>query len=201
MHIKYKFLFFGLLALLLVAQCRTKPNAEKSIQNKNTIQTKGFKATKFDSITERLNNRSELTKDDLLEIKLLDSSRVNSFGETGYCNTTIQINDNIFYSIISINDNVGLCSYYYILTFNNKTKKLITEKYLYADCDVDFAADTYEGYNYKIISKDKIQVTKTTTFQKKNRTSPDEEENIDHEETVKSYLLITQKGQINNSVK
>ena len=201
MHIKYKFLFFGLLTLLLVAQCRTKSNADKSIRNKNTIQTKGLKAIKFDSITERLNNRSELTKDDLLEIKVLDSTQAYSLSESGYCDTTLQINDSIFYSIININDNVGLCLHYYISTFNNKSKKLITSKYLYADCDVDFAVDAYEVYDYKIISQDKIQLTKTTVFQKKNRTSPDEEENIDHEQTVKSYLLISQKGQINNNAK
>jgi len=201
MHIKYKFLFFGLLTLLLVARCRTKSNSDKSIKNKNTNQTKAFKAKKLDSIIEQLNNHSELTKDDLLEIKVFDSTQANSLSETGYCDTTIQINDSIFYSIININDNVGLCLQYYISTFNNKSKKLITSKYLYADCDVDFASDTYEVYNHKIISNDKIQLTKTTVFQKKNRTSPDEEENIDHEQTEKSYLLISQNGQINNNVK
>lgn len=136
--------------------------------------------------------------DDLLEIKVFDSTQANSLSETGYCDTTVQINDSVFYSIININDNIGICLHYYISTFNNKSKKLISSKYLYADCDVDFAADTYEVYSHKVISYERIQLTKTTVFQKKNRTSPDEDENIDHEQTEKSCLLISQNGQINN---
>jgi hypothetical protein len=120
---KSKFLFFGLLTFLLAAQCRRKSNADKSSQRTTSLQTKTFATTKFDTIIKQLNNNSELTKDDLLEIKVFDTTNAYSLSETGYCDTTVQLNDSVFYSIISINDEAGLCTHFYIASINKKSKK------------------------------------------------------------------------------
>src|SRR5258706_3137942 len=193
---KSNFLFIGLLTLVFATQCKTKSSSENTNPKSNSLQTKNIEATKFDTITEQLHNHSELMTEDLVEMNIIDTNITNTLGETGYCDTTIQLNDSVFYSIISLNDKAGVCTYFYITSMNIKSKMIITSKYLHTDCDVDYSQNSYKLYDHKIISTDKIQLTKTTIFQKKNRISTDEEENIDHKQTQKSYFAISQTGQI-----
>jgi len=193
---KSKIPFIGLLTLLLAMQCKTKSSSLNTNSNSISPEIKHAGETKFDTINQQLHNYSELMTEDLVEMNIIDTTITNTLGETAYCDTTIQLNDSIFYSIISLNDEAGVCTYFYIASINSKNKKVITSKYLHANCDVDYSQDSYELYDHKIISNNKIQLTKTTIFQKKHRASADEEENIDHKQTEKSYFTISQTGKI-----
>ncbi|PVD49404.1 hypothetical protein DC498_25180 [Terrimonas sp.] len=153
----------------------------------------------FDTISEHFVTGNELLTHDLIRLKIIDTSFTTPLSETCYCDTTIQLNDNVSYSVISVNDEAGLCTYFFVASLNKKNEKIIESKYLHSDCDIDYALDTYELHEHAIISKDKIEVTNTTIFQKKNRTSPDEEQNIDHKQTQKNVFTISQVGQINDA--
>jgi hypothetical protein len=196
---KSKLLFIGLLTLVFVTQCKTKSTTDKTNQKASLAQTKNVSATLFDTINELLHSRSELITEDLIKMKVIDTSITSGLSETCYCDTTIQLNDSIYYSIISANDEAGICTYFYVATVNEKSKNVVTSKYLHPDCDVDYSFDIYELYDHKIISQDKIQITKTTIFQKKDSTSANEEENIDHKQTRKNFITISETGQIISS--
>lgn len=139
-----------------------------------------------------------MTKD-LIALKIIDTTFTTQLGETSYCDTTLTLNDSIYYSILSVGDRAGICSYIFLASLDKKSKEVIGSKYLHPDCDVDYSSDTYELCEYSIVSRDKIQLTETTIFQKRNRTSPNEEENIDHKLEQKSFIAISQAGQINHS--
>jgi hypothetical protein len=196
---KSKLLFIGLLTLVFVTQCKTKSTTDKTNQKASLAQTKNVSATLFDTINELLHSRSELITEDLIKMKVIDTSITSGLSETCYCDTTIQLNDSIYYSIISANDEAGICTYFYVATVNEKSKNVVTSKYLHPDCDVDYSFDIYELYDHKIISQDKIQITKTTIFQKKNSTSANEDQNIDHKQTRKNFITISETGQIISS--
>jgi len=134
---------------------------------------------------------------DLIRKKIIDTALTTELSETCYCDTTVHLNDTVFYSIISVNDKAGVCTYFFVASINPKTKNVIASKFLHSDCDVDYSNDTYDLYDHEIVSQEKIKVTKTTIFQKKKRTSPNEEENIDHKHTQNSLLSISQTGKIN----
>jgi hypothetical protein len=150
-------------------------------------------------VNEQLNSKSELTTKNLIALKIIDTTLTTQLGEACYCHTTINLNDSVYYSVISANDEAGLCTYFFVASLNKKSKKVVGSKFLYPDCDVDYSQDTYELYEHSIVSKDKIQLTKTTIFQKKNRTSANEEENIDHKQSEKNFISISQTGQINSA--
>ena len=155
--------------------------------------------TKFDTISEQLNSKSELMTKDLVVLKIVDTTLTTQLSETCYCDTTIELSDSIYYSVISVNDEAGLCTYFFVASLDKKNKNVIASNYLYPDCDVDYSLDTYNLYDHTIVSKDKVLVTKTTVFQKKNRSSPDEEQNIDYKRIEKSYFVIGKTGQISNT--
>ncbi|MEO6166728.1 MAG: hypothetical protein ABIO46_06385 [Chitinophagales bacterium] len=71
------------------------------------------------------------------------------------------------------------------MIIDKKNKKAIASKHLDPACDIDFSVDSYNLVEQKIISKDSIQIHQTTIYQKKNRTSNDEEENIERKEKKK----------------
>lgn len=146
---------------------------------------------------EQQSGRSELATKDLVAMKIIDTTLTTHLSETCYCDTTIQLNDSIHYSVIRVNDQAGLCTYFFVASFNKKAENAIASALLHPDCDVDYSSDSYDLHEHAIISKNKIRVINTTVFQKKNRTSPDEEKNIDHKESQKTFITISQTGQIN----
>ena len=196
----FKLLFIGLLVPILAAQCKTKTSSGETNTDTTTTQvSKNLAATKFDTVSEQLSSKSELMTEDLIALKMIDTTLTTRLSETCYCDTTVQLNDSIYYSVISVGDQAGVCSYVFLSGMDQKSKRVISSKYLHPDCDVDYSWDTYDLFDHSIISKDKIQLTKTTVFQKKNRTSPNEEENIDHKQEEKSFITISPSGQINDS--
>jgi hypothetical protein len=196
----FKLLFIGLLVPILAAQCKTKTSSGETNTDTTTTQvSRNLAATKFDTVSQQLSSKSELMTENLIALKMIDTALTTRLSETCYCDTTVQLNDSIYYSVISVGDQAGVCSYVFLSSMDQKSKRVISSKYLHPDCDVDYSWDTYELFDHSIISKDKIQLTKTTVFQKKNRTSPNEEENIDHEQEEKSFIRISPSGQINES--
>jgi len=80
-----------------------------------------------------------------------------------------------------------------------KSKQIINSKYLHSDCDIDYSWDSYDLYDDEIISPNKIHLIRTTIFQKKERKSSNEDENIDHKKIQHNYFLISPVGQISLS--
>lgn len=192
-----KTLVFGLLTLVISIQCKTKSSSDDDNTTSSTKPSqKNLGPLTSDTITEQFFAGNELMTHDLVQLKIIDTSATTPLSETCYCDTTVQLNDSIFYSIISANDKAGLCTYFFVTSLNKKNGKIIASKYLHPDCDVDYSMDDYKLHKHEITSKDKIEVTNTTIFQKKNRISPDEEQNIDHKETKKNLTTISQTGQI-----
>ena len=113
-----------------------------------------------------------------------------------YCDTTVQLSNDIFYSIISLSDTFGVCSYYFILTIDEKRKIAIASEFLEPACDIDFSVDSYKLYDHFVVSKDSILLRETTIYQKNNRTSNNEEENIERKEIKDQYLIVKQTGKI-----
>ena len=194
-NLKSRFLISGLLTLSFFERCQTKTSVDKHRQTAVAPITKSI--TRLDTIIQKLKSNGEITKNDILTLGVIDTSHIHaSSAEESYCDTTVQLNDSIFYSIIKLSDAGGNCSHSFIVTFNEKGKKAIASEYLEPDCDIDYSWDSYELFDYKIVSKDSIRLIKTTTFQKRNRISDNEEENIDHKQTEKSYFVIHPTGQI-----
>ena len=196
----FKLLFFGLLIFVVAAHCKTHTSSDKTnIDTINIQAPKNLTVTKFDTVDDQLNSKSELITEDLVAMRIIDTTLTTQLSETCYCDTTIQLNDSVYYSVISVNDEAGLCTYFFVASLNKKSKNVIASKFLHPDCDVDYSSDTYELHEHAIVSKGKIQVTNTTVFQKKNRTSPDEEQNVDHKQIQKNFITISQTGQISSS--
>ncbi len=194
--------FFRLLLIVLItfnlAQCKSETSTTNNNRDPGKIkESKNSTATKFDIVSEQLISKSELMTEDLIALKIIDTTISTQLSETSYSDTSVQLNDSIYYSIIAVGDQAGVCSYVYLASMNKNRKKLISSKYLYPDCNIDYSLDTYNIYEHSIIDLDKIQLTKTTVFQKKKRTSSDEEENIDHKQIQKNLITILQSGQIN----
>jgi hypothetical protein len=189
-RLKQKWKYLGIILLLAIASCDSK-------KGEATSQSNTISVTAFDSLIFDLKDLRELMTSELVENKLIDTAEIISgVGETAYPGSTVQLNDSIFYSIITINDKMGICSYYFVLSINEKSKTSIASVYLHSGCDVDFSSDSYDLYEHENISKDTIKVSKRTIFQKKNRTSSNEDENIDHEKIERSYFVVSAHGKI-----
>jgi len=182
MHLQRKFISYGFLISFTFWQCQTKSNADKS--------------SRIDTTIILLKNNRTLSIDNIRELNIVDT--VYSYGSKGevYCDTTVHLTNNIFYSIISLSDTLGICSHYFVLTINVNKKKAIASQYLGPACDIDFSVGSYQLYDHIIVSKDSILLRETTIYQKKNRTSMNENENIERKETKDKYLLINQAGEI-----
>lgn len=197
----YKFSFIAVFTSIFTTQCNTKtPSGNTNTVTTNTESSINLNATKFDAISKQLSNKSELMTKDLIALKIIDTMLTTQLCETCYCDTTVQLNDSIYYSVISVNDQAGVCSHIFLASMNRKNKKVTGSIYLHPNCDVDYSLDTYELYDHSIVSVNKIQSTRTIVFQKKNRTSSNEEENIDHKQEQKSFIIISPSGQINKAI-
>jgi hypothetical protein len=184
------YILFGLLISFLFGQCQTKSSADK--QNILILERAKF----IDSTISQLKCKRTISIDNIRELNIIDT--VYSHGSKGdvYCDTTVQLSNDIFYSIISMPDTFGVCSYYFILTIDEKRKKAIASEFLESACDIDFSADSYQLYDHYVVSKDSILLRETTIYQKKNKPSNNEEENIERKEIEDKYLYIKQTGEI-----
>lgn len=153
-------------------------------------------ALRIDSTISLLKSNGTISIDNIRELNIVDT--VYSYGSKGdvYCDTTVQLSNDIFYSIVSLSDTFGVCSYYFILTIDEKRKKAIASEFLEPACDIDFSADNYRLYDHYVISKDSILLRETTIYQKKNRPSNDEDENIERKEIKDQYIFIKPTGEI-----
>ena len=190
---KIKLLLLTHLLLYFFEQCKTKTERTNKATSIDALTTSAA-MTRFNTIMHRLKTRSELTKSDILALDIFDTSYSKASTESVYCDTTVQLNDSIFYSIVQLPIEGGNCSHYFILTINENHKMAIASRYLKPDCDIDYSWDSYDLFDYKIISKDTIELTQTTVFQKKNKISEDEAENIDHKHMEKCYFVVQPGG-------
>lgn len=185
------YILFGLLINSLFGQCQTKSIAEK-ISNK---------AARFDSTIILLKNNGTLSIDNIRELNIVDTAYSYASKGDVHCDTTVQLTNDIFYSIISLPDTFGVCSYYFVLTVDEKKKKAIASKLLESACDIDFSNESYSLYNHIVVSKFCILLRETIVWQKKNKSSVDEEENINSKEIKDQYLFIKQTGEISSPQK
>jgi hypothetical protein len=177
-------------ALFLFSSCASKSKPpEPAPQKENQLSS-------IDTIFLLLKNRKEITKEQLLSLHIIDSTYSLRASDFNYCDTTVQLNENIFYTILNVSDSVGVCSQGFIITFDERNKEAIRSAPLTKECDVDFAMDRYDLESYKVKAKDSIKWTRTTIHQKKNRTSDDEEENIESEDLSTKYITISPEGYI-----
>ena len=191
---------FAVSTFILTATCKNRSSSDQTTRDTTSIQSsKTLITKKSDAIDAQLISGNELMTHDLVEMKIIDTSVTTELSETCYCDTTIQLNDSVYYSIISVNDEAGVCTYFFAASLDKQRKTVIASKYLHPDCDVDYSQDTYKLYDHNVVSNDKIEIIRTTVFQKKNRTSPDEEKNIDHKQEHRNYLIISPSGQIRNT--
>lgn len=198
MYTKSQLLLFALISLLILGHCKIKTTADKDTQVPviSTISiTKTDSLTGFDKIIQQLKTERELIREDIIALNI-DTFYSHNSGETSYCESTVQLNDSIFYSIIALPDQAGVCSHTFIVTINEKKRQAITSRYLEPDCDVDYSWDSYDLYEHKKISKDTLQLIKTAIFQKKNRVFSNEDENIDHKKIQKYWFIILPTGEI-----
>ena len=161
-----KILVFGLLTLVIATQCKTKSSSDNDNGTAKTSH-KNLAITGLDTSITQFITGHELMTHDLVQLKIIDTSVTAPLGETCYCDTTVQLNDSISYSIISVGDEAGLCTYFFVSSLNRKNGKVIASKYLHPDCDVDYSSDSYELHEHAIVSSNRIEVTNTTIFQKK----------------------------------
>lgn len=185
------YILFVLLINSLLGQCQTKSIAEK-ISNK---------AVRIDSIIILLKNNGTLSIDNIRELNIVDTAYSNASKGDVYCDTTVQLTNDIFYSIITLPDTFGVCSHYFVVTVDEKKKRAIASKLLESACDIDFSNESYHLYNHTVVSKDCILLRETIVWQKKNKTSVDEEENIKRKEIKDQYLFIKQTGEISSTKK
>ncbi len=184
------YILFGLLISFLFGQCQTKSSADE--QASLILE----KALHIDSTISILKSNGTISIDNIRELNIVDT--VYSYGSKGdvNCDTTVQLSNEIFYSIISMPDTLGVCTYFFIVTIDEKRKKAIASEILEPACDIDFSADSYQLYDHYIVSKDSILLRETTIYQKKNKTSNNEEENIERKEINDQILFIKQTGEI-----
>lgn len=193
---KFNFFLFGILSMILLTNCREGAGTGQSISQP---KEKDILITKFDTLIRDLVDEYEMMTEDLIEFGIIDTTY--KLSETCYVDTTVRLNDSIIYSIISAGDQAAICSHLYIATLNQKSQKIIDSKYLYADCDIDYSIDSYELYEHELNSANKIRLTRSTIFQKKEKKSFNEDDNIDHKEIHHDYLIISPTGKINSSSK
>ena len=195
MYAKFKLFLLALIALLILERCKTKTNADKSTNASIYPALKTDSIAGLDTIIQQLKTMSELVKEDLFALNI-DTTYSYKSTATSYCDTTVQLNDSVFYSLIDLSDEAGVCSHTFIVTINEKQKKTIASKYLQPDCDIDYSLHSYDHYEHQIKSKDSIRLVKTTIFQKENKGSTNEDENIDHKQIQKFWFTILPTGQI-----
>jgi hypothetical protein len=152
--------------------------------------------SRFDSVIHFLRSKDDLKKEDLLVLNIIDTNYLYPAGETSYIVTTRRLNDSISWSIIELNDTLGICGYPFIVTINEYAGKAVDSYRLGSNCNIDFSMDIYDLSEYSVTNDSAVKIIETTIFQKKNRTSSDDEENIDRKETKESYIAILPNGKI-----
>lgn len=181
-----------LIACMLTA--RSNGSGRKIINSiKNTSEND---SCRIDTIIARLKSKNTFIPiEDIRKLDIIDKAYSYASKCDSYCETTVQLTSDIFYSIISLPDTFGLCSYYFVLTVDEKKKKAIDSKSLGTACDIDFAVDTYEVYDHLLIAKDTLLLRTTKVYQKEIRT-PNDEENIERKEIEEQRFHVESTGKI-----
>ena len=116
-----KLLLFGLFTFTFAVKCKTHNSPDKSVADTTKLHISNISvATKFDIVNEQLNSKSELMTGDLIALKIIDKTLTTQLGEACYCDTTVHLNDSVYYSVISANDEAGLCTYFFVASLNKK---------------------------------------------------------------------------------
>ena len=192
---KYCSVSIGILVWVLCTHCISSPDKPKT--QRTAPYAENFEPTLFDTLNEQLRNVSPLSTMQLVQMGAIDTSQTTAaLNANSYCDTLVYLNDSVYAAIISTNDTAGNCNYFHLITMNNKSRHFIASKYLHADCDVDGSWDSYERFHHAFISGNEIQLIKTTVFRKQDRSSPNEEDNIDFERMKSSFITIAANGSI-----
>lgn len=152
-----------------------------------------------------MKNRASLTASEIASLGILDSVYpcfIDSPYSEAFCDTTVIISKSKFYSIYSLGDIYchGVCSYVYLIVVDAELSTVVSRKELYADCDIDFATDTYQMYDHKVVSPTIINVTEYTVNQKKERDfAVDESENIERIDSALTRIVIESSGAIKDN--
>ncbi len=190
MNLRITYILFGLLISSILGNCEINGASFPPFNLKTN------NALSIDSTISLLKNKSSIPIEKIRELNSIDPFYSHGSKGTVYCDTTVQLTTDLFYSILSLPDTLGVCSYYFLITVDEKKKKAIASQYLEPNCDIDFSSDSYQLYDHFVISRDSIMVRETTIYQKENKTSDDEEENIDHKAVENHYFFIKPTGEI-----
>lgn len=147
-------------------------------------------------IVRLLAGQKEITREDLISLHVLPPEYTVGMKSFVYYDTTVFLNNSLFYSIISLGDSAGICSHFFIVTADREKEKAITAAYLMPDCDSDLSRENETRYEYKVLSKDtvlrkEILITRDTAEKQGNR---EETEKI--KEVAASYFIIQPSGEI-----
>lgn len=124
MRTNIKLFLILLFTSVLAAQCKTNTSSDKTDTNVTNIEdSKSLPATKFDTVSEQLMSKKSLITEDLVALKIVDTTLTMQLGESSYCDTTVQLNDRVYYSVITVGDAAGVCSYIFLASVEKKTRK------------------------------------------------------------------------------
>jgi len=169
-------------------------NVEQS-NGTHTEETNSFPVCADSTIQLFKNSGTFIPISNLIQLNIIDSTYVVD-SRTLYCDTAVQLNADIFYSIVSLGDTSGICSNLFVITIDEKNKKAIASKYLQPECDVDCTLDNYTIYEYLVISTNTVHLTETTVNQNQVKVSKGQLKNNKQKEIKESYVTIDNTGQI-----
>jgi hypothetical protein len=192
---KYAWLAFLLLPLLLFAHCKTETKTGEPV-------TGTVAMAKLDPMLEALLREDFVATNDLEALHITDTQclfYMHAARDSALCTKTVRLNDNIFYSIISLADTVGVCSHSLLVTVHQKEKKALASRYLHPDCNVDFSWDRYSIYNHDIASANTVWVLKENYYKIEDSTTNIEDEKFRIGGTDTTHFIISPAGQISMS--
>jgi peptidylamidoglycolate lyase len=138
----------------------------------------------------------DLKVSELIARKIVDTSYTAELGEGVYRDKTVRLNDSIYYTVFSVSDKRGVCSFVFVATLSTKRKNAIATRLLHPDCNVDLSWEEYDTYEHAFVSQNKIEIITTTTFQKRDSITHEVIEETDHEAIQKRYVTISPTGKI-----
>lgn len=153
-----------------------------------------------DKTIQQLKKADEIALAEIIQLNVIDNAYLQE-AESVNCDTSIQLNNDIFYSIIKISDKWGIFSHLFILTINEKNKKAIASQYIESLYETLEAVntqemDSYKYFSYNIVAKDTILLMVTTVYNERAKTTNNEEKKVERKEIANTYFIIEQTGQI-----
>src|SRR5436190_14224802 len=106
---------------------------------------------RLDTIIQLLKNQESISFQDFIYLNLNSPNYTSVNNDSVDCDTTIQLNKNIFYSIIGLQSmGPGICYDYLIVSVNSEKKQIVAWKLLMSDCDADLTKDVFTAYDFMI---------------------------------------------------